>query len=67
MPAYELFCLARPTLARADLAKIMHRVGSIVFERGGVITNVASYDEQPLAYKVKKSNEKYSSVSAAPT
>jgi ribosomal protein S6 len=65
MPAYELFCLARPTLARADLARMMQRVGNIVFEKGGVITNISSYDEQPLAYRVKKSNEKYNSVSAA--
>jgi ribosomal protein S6 len=63
MPAYELFCLARPTMARANLAKMMQRVGTIVFERGGLVTNISSYDEQPLAYRVKKSNEKYTSVS----
>ncbi len=66
MPAYELFCLARPTLARADLARMMQRIGSIVFDKGGVITSVSSYDEQPLAYRVRKSNEKYNSVSGGP-
>ncbi|WIA29583.1 hypothetical protein OEZ86_012075 [Tetradesmus obliquus] len=53
MPLYELLCLARPLLPRDELGRMIQKVGSMVYSKGGVITNVHSYGEQNLAYKIK--------------
>ncbi|KAF8073141.1 OST1A [Scenedesmus sp. PABB004] len=50
---YELLALARPTLGRPELAQLMGRVGELVAARGGVVTDVASYGEQALAYRIR--------------
>eukprot|EP00882_Tetradesmus_deserticola_P012043 GHRQ01012755.1.p1 GENE.GHRQ01012755.1~~GHRQ01012755.1.p1 ORF type:complete len:133 (+),score=43.70 GHRQ01012755.1:478-876(+) len=53
MPLYELLCLARPLLRKDELGRMIQKVGSLVHSKGGVITNVNSYGEQNLAYKIK--------------
>lgn len=53
MPRYELLCLARPLLAREEMQRIIHKVGSLVQAKGGVVTGVQSFGEQPLAYKIR--------------
>eukprot|EP00775_Hariotina_reticulata_P011111 gene11111-11265_t len=59
MPAYELLCLVRPVLSKQELQRMIHKVGSMVYGKGGVITNVQSYGEQMLAYKVSNVHGKY--------
>lgn len=63
MPLYELLCLARPLLPKEDLARMIQKVGSMVYAKGGVITNVQSFGEQNLAYKIKGVQGKYDKVS----
>ncbi len=62
MPLYELMCLAKPALPRQELARIMQRVGELVMNRGGVLTNVTSYGEQHLAYDIRRPFERYAKV-----
>lgn len=62
MPAYELLCLVRPVLSKQELQRMIHKVGSMVYGKGGVITNVQSYGEQMLAYKVSNVHGKYDKV-----
>lgn len=61
MPLYELFCLARP-LRRSQLAEIMRKAGVAVLDKGGVITDIKSFGEQPLAYDIRQPSGKYSEV-----
>lgn len=63
MPVYELLCLARPALARPALEAMLRRLGGLVQEQGGVVTNVTSYGEQDLAYSIRGVHGKYSQVS----
>lgn len=62
MPLYELLCLARPVLPRAELAAMISAVGGLVYDKGGVITNVVSYGKQPLAYRIKGVQGKFEEV-----
>lgn len=62
MPLYELLCLARPRLPREDMSRMISRVGSAVFDKGGVITELKSFAEQPLAYPIRKTHGKYEEV-----
>lgn len=62
MPLYELFCLARPQLPKQQLADIMRKAGVAVFGKGGVITDIKSFGEQPLAYDIRKPSGKYRTV-----
>jgi ribosomal protein S6 len=62
MPLYELLCLARPLLPRDELGRMIQKVGSMVYSKGGVITNVHSYGEKNLAYKIKGVQGKFDKV-----
>lgn len=63
MPLYELLCLARPLLPKAELQSMISRVGGLVYDKGGVVTEVVSYGKQALAYKIKGVRGKYDEVS----
>jgi hypothetical protein len=67
MPLYELFCLAKPRLAKQQLADIIKLVGKSVIDKGGVITDIKSFGEQPLAYEIRRPGEKYAEVRFPPT
>ena len=54
MPFYELFCLARPGLARASRSDMMTSLGKKVLEAGGFVTDVASHGERRLAYEIRR-------------
>lgn len=62
MPLYELLCLARPALSRADQVRMMQRVGALVMDRGGVLTGLTSYGEQHLAYDIRKPFQRFEKV-----
>lgn len=62
MPLYELFCLAQPQLRKSQLAEIMRKAGVVVFDKGGVVTNIQSFGDRPLAYDIRKPTGKYSEV-----
>ncbi|KAI8467945.1 MAG: hypothetical protein J3K34DRAFT_428817 [Monoraphidium minutum] len=49
---YQLLCLARP-MAAGELSAMMQKVGNVVFNAGGVVTDVKSYGRQYLAYKIR--------------
>lgn len=59
MPLYELFCLIRPGLAKAQVVDILKKAGDKVYKAGGVVTDVKSYGERPLAYTIQKDGTKY--------
>ena len=63
MPFYEFLCLAKPSLTRAHLARMMSRCGELVMGEGGIVTNVISYGEQSLAYDIRKPFQKHDKVS----
>ena len=54
MPFYELFCLARPGLARASRSDLMSSIGKKVLEAGGIVTDVAAHGERRLAYEIRR-------------
>jgi small subunit ribosomal protein S6 len=62
MPLYELFCLTKNGLGKRQLADIIKLAGRTVIGKGGVITDVKSFGEQPLAYEIRKSGELHSLV-----
>lgn len=62
MPLYDLVCLAKPALERTVLSGMMQRVGTVVMDRGGVLTDIKSYGDQLLAYDIKKPFERYDKV-----
>lgn len=62
MPVYELLCLARPLLAKQAVQSMMSKVGRMVYVQGGVVTDIKSYGEQSLAYKIKGVQDKYDKV-----
>lgn len=64
MPLYELLCLARPLLLRDELQSMIQKVGGMVYNKGGVVTNVVSYGKQPLAYKISGVQGKFDEVSS---
>lgn len=65
MPLYELLCLARPALQRQVVARMIAAAGELVQARGGVVMDVSSYGEQPLAYRVRGVQGKFDKVRAA--
>ena len=62
MPLYELFALAKPALAQPQLAEIIKAASQAVFAQGGVLTDIKSFGQRPLAYDIRKPGEKYSEV-----
>lgn len=65
MPLYEFLCLAKPALARPSLSRMMQRVGELVLNDGGIVTDVTSFGEQHLAYDIRKPMLKADKVRAA--
>ncbi|KAL6763222.1 ribosomal protein S6 [Haematococcus lacustris] len=59
MPLYELMCLAKPALARPLMVEMMKRVGKLVTEKGGVVTDIKSFGDQHLAYDIRRPYERY--------
>lgn len=62
MPVYELFCLAKPALGKAQLASMITDIGKMVLSSGGVLTDVRSYGKQQLAYDIRRPGERYPEV-----
>lgn len=52
MPVYELFALLRADLPREKIADVLRRVGTTVHNGNGVLTDLKSYGQQPLAYRI---------------
>lgn len=65
MPVYELFCLARPQVAKEKLAGLIKTACTSVFSNNGVLTDVLSYDCRDLAYPIRKAGSKYDQVCAS--
>eukprot|EP00884_Botryococcus_braunii_P022628 jgi/Botrbrau1/9049/Bobra.0376s0025.1 len=55
MVLYELFCLARPQLGRAQYFDIIRSSATTILSGGGVLTDVKSFDERELAYPIFRS------------
>lgn len=64
MPLYELFCLARPSLAKAELSELLKRSCSTVLSGNGVITKIDSNGVIPLCHTIKKTHGHYSEAYA---
>lgn len=62
MVLYELFCLARPGLRRQQHYNIIKASASAVLNRGGVLTDVKSFDERALAYPIFRSGTRIEEV-----
>ena len=62
MPVYELFCLARPQLARDGLVAVIKTACTTVFSHNGVLTDVHSYDVRQLAYPIRQAGSKHDEV-----
>ena len=62
MPLYELFCLAKPALQRTQQAELLRSAAQVVLQRGGVLTDVKSFGERPLAYTVRRPGSKCDEV-----
>lgn len=63
MPWYELFCLARPQLARSAQAELLRKASLSVVKSEGVITDLKSFGERRLAYDIRNSGNRFSEVS----
>ncbi len=66
MPLYELFCMARPALARPDAAQVMRNVAAAVLNKDGILTDIKSYGDHPLAYTIRRPNQRYNEVCYVP-
>lgn len=58
-PLYSLFCVTKPTALPVELFHLMRRVGTRVYGDGGVVTQVASYGNNELAYPIKRAGETF--------
>ena len=58
-PLYTLFCVTKPTALPVELFHLMKRVGTRVYGDGGVVTQVASYGNNDLAYPIKRAGETF--------
>ena len=62
MPLYELFCMARPALARPDAAQLIRNIAGAVLNRDGVLTDIKSFGDRQLAYTIKRPGQRYEEV-----
>lgn len=62
MPAYELFCLARPGLPLKSLAAVIEKSGKAVFANSGVLTDIQSFGDRELAYPIRKAGNRFAEV-----
>ena len=65
MPWYELFCLARPQLARASQAELFKSAATAVIKSGGVLTDLKNFGERRLAYDIRRPGVTFSDVSSS--
>ena len=63
MPLYQLFCLARPQLPKAQLAESIRRIGQAVFAQQGLLVDLQHFGDRPLAKKVRQPGAAYNYVS----
>ena len=66
MPLYELFCMARPALARPDAAQLIRNIAGAVLNRDGVLTDIKSFGDRQLAYTIKRPGQRYEEVILLP-
>ena len=66
MPLYELFCMARPALARPDAAQLIRNIAGAVLSRDGVLTDIKSFGDRQLAYTIKRPGQRYEEVTSLP-
>jgi ribosomal protein S6 len=62
MPLYEVFCLARPSLAKGELSELLKRSCKAVLDGNGVITRIESNGVIPLCHPIKKTHGHYAEV-----
>lgn len=62
MPLYELFCMAKPALARTQASQLLRSAASAVLSKGGVLTDIKSYGERELAYEIRRPGMKLNEV-----
>ena len=62
MPCYRLFCLARPGLALQEQAAVIRSAATAVLDGGGVLMDLQSYGEKPLAYPVRPAGQRFDEV-----
>ena len=62
MSTYELRCLARARAPRQAVAELLRAHGARVQAAGGVVQDVVSFGEQPLAYAIKRPGERHTSA-----
>ena len=62
MPLYELFCMARPALARPDAAQLMRNVAAAVLNKDGILTDIKSFGDHLLAYTIRRPGQRYEEV-----
>ena len=66
MPLYELFCMARPALARPDAAQLIRNIAGAVLNKDGVLTDIKSFGDRQLAYTIKRPGQRYEEVIPLP-
>ncbi|XP_074564157.1 uncharacterized protein LOC141820689 [Curcuma longa] len=54
MPLYDCLLLAKPLVPKEALVEMVGRIGTRVFLRNGVITDIKSFGTIQLAYGIKK-------------
>lgn len=54
MPLYEMFALLRADAKRTAVVSTLRGIGERVCDAGGVVTDVTSYGQNALAYRIKK-------------
>jgi small subunit ribosomal protein S6 len=59
MPLYELLCLAKPALPKAEMVALIKNLGDVLYKKGGFITQLKSFGEQHLAYDLRRPFERY--------
>lgn len=52
--------MAKPLLPKDEMFRMIHRVGSVVLDQGGIITTLKSFGNQTLAQDIRKTPYKYS-------
>ena len=57
MRTYEVMFISAPTVAEADLGRLISNLKGIVSERGGNVTKEENLGKRSLAYRIDKYNE----------
>lgn len=62
MPSYRLFCLARPGMALDQQAAVIRTAALAVLDGGGVVMDLRSFGDKPLAYPVRPAGQRFDDV-----